>query len=81
MEHHNSKALEELRGMQNIEILEFPAEVTAELKKLTSIMLDEEAAANPDFKRVYDSYQLFRENYSKWTDVSEDAYQRSMHPE
>ncbi len=76
MEYHNSKALEELRKRQNIEIIEFPPAVLSELRSVTAQMLEREAAASSDFKRVYDSYQRFREEYVKWSEVSEDSYQR-----
>jgi len=78
MEYHNTKALQELRTRQNVEILEFPAEVIRELKALTVITLEEEAAKDADFKRVYDSYQQFRGEYAKWSEISEDAYNRSL---
>jgi len=78
MEYRNSKALQELRKRQNIEIAEFPADVSAELKRLTAKMLEQEAQASADFRRVYDNYQRFREEYAKWSEVSEDAYQRTL---
>jgi TRAP-type mannitol/chloroaromatic compound transport system substrate-binding protein len=78
MEFHNNKALEELRAKQNVEILEFPPTVLAELKRLTDAALEEEAARDADFKRVYDSYQQFRREYSAWAEVSEESYQRSL---
>jgi TRAP-type mannitol/chloroaromatic compound transport system substrate-binding protein len=30
----------------------------------------EEAAADPRFKRVYDHYAAFRENYASWREVA-----------
>jgi len=78
MEFHNNKALQELRTMQNVEILEFPPEVLLELKRITIASLQEEAANDPDFKRVYENYQQFRQEYAKWTEVSEDSYQKAL---
>jgi TRAP-type mannitol/chloroaromatic compound transport system substrate-binding protein len=78
MEFHNAESLKELRTKQNIEILEFPHEVTAELKRLAKEVLEEEAAADPEFKRIYDHYNTFRENYAGWTSISDESYQRAL---
>ncbi len=78
MEYHNQRALQELKQKKNIEILEFPPEVLAELKQLTGATLDEEAARSPDFKRVYDAYSAFRESYADWNRLSDEPYQRSL---
>ncbi|MGB1800802.1 MAG: TRAP transporter substrate-binding protein, partial [Gammaproteobacteria bacterium] len=78
MEFNNQQALTELRTKKNIQILEFPEEVLKEFKRLTKVTLDEEAAANPKFKRVYDAYETFRTNYQAWDELSEESYQKSL---
>jgi TRAP-type mannitol/chloroaromatic compound transport system substrate-binding protein len=78
MEYHNQLALIELRTKQNVQILEFPEEVLSKLKHLTRETLDEEAAASPAFKRVYDAYESFRASYEGWDELSEEAYQASL---
>lgn len=78
MEFHNQKALTELKAKKNIQILEFPEEVLKEFKRLTKETLDEEAAANPKFKRIYDAYETFRTHYQSWDELSEEAYQKSL---
>jgi TRAP-type mannitol/chloroaromatic compound transport system substrate-binding protein len=78
MEFHNQEALTELRTKQNVEILEFPEEVLKEFKRLTKETLDEEAAASPEFKRVYDAYEDFRVRYQAWDELSEESYQKSL---
>lgn len=78
MEFHNQQALVELKTKQNVQILEFPEEVLMELRRLTRETLDEEAAANPEFKRVYDAYEGFRDSYESWDELSEEAYQDSL---
>jgi TRAP-type mannitol/chloroaromatic compound transport system substrate-binding protein len=77
MEYHNSQALLELKEKKNIEVLEFPAEVMAELRKMTSLTLNEEAEKNPKFKRVYNEYKKFQDAYAQWSEMTEAAYQRS----
>lgn len=78
MEYRNQQALIELKTKQNVQIREFPKEVLSELKRLTKETLDEEAAANPEFKRVYDAYETFRANYAGWDALSEESYQASL---
>lgn len=78
MEYENTKALEQLRGKQNVEILPFPPEVLSELNRVATEVLAEEAAADPEFKRIYDDYLSFRDEYARWSDISEDTYQRSI---
>ena len=78
MEFHNQQALIELRTKQHVQILEFPEEVLRELKRLSKETLDEEAAANPEFKRVYDAYESFRISYENWDELSSEAYQDSL---
>ncbi len=77
MEYHNSQALLELKEKKNIEVLEFPAEVMAELRKMTSLTLNEEAEKNPKFKRIYNEYKKFQDAYAQWSEMTEAAYQRS----
>ena len=77
MEYLNTRALADLRSKQNIEVLEFPAEVMAELRKLTEVTLEEEANANPKFDKVYRAYKSFQDDYAKWGEMTEAAYQRS----
>jgi len=78
MEFHNQAALQELRQKNNIEVLEFPAEVLAELRKLTQETLEEEAAANANFKRVYDAYRSFADSYADWNAMTDESYQRAL---
>ncbi len=78
MEFHNQEALKELRTKQNVQIIEFPKEVLSEFKRLTKETLDEEAAANPKFKQVYDAYETFRDSYEGWDELSEESYQASL---
>ncbi len=78
MEYHNQQALKELRTKQNVQIIEFPKEVLSEFKRLTKETLDEEAATNPKFKRVYEAYETFRDSYEGWDELSEESYQASL---
>ena len=78
MEFQNQAALSELRSKQNVEVLEFPPEVLAELKRLTRETLDEEASKNPKFKKIYDAYTTFSKSYEDWSKMSDEAYQKAL---
>ena len=45
-------------------------------EQMTAKTLEEEASADEDFKRVYDSYRAFRKQYEDWSEISERSYQR-----
>ena len=75
---YNQQALNELKTKENIQILEFPAEVLLALKEATRETMEEEAAANPAFARVYESYKAFQASYEGWDALSEQSYQNSL---
>lgn len=74
MEQKNMSALKELQARDDIEIRRFPDDVLNRLQAMTQGTLDEEAAANPKFKKVYDAYEAFREQDDAWTAISEKSY-------
>jgi len=78
MEFQNQVALQELKQKKNVEVLEFPAEVLTELRKLTFETLEEEAAANEKFKRVYNAYKEFYLTYADWNAMTDESYQRAL---
>ncbi len=73
MEYHNSKALDELAMKKNVQVLPYPDDVLAELRKITQATLMAEAQRDADFKRVYASYEDFRALYRPWRNISEKA--------
>ena len=77
-EFQNSQALIEIRRKKNVELLLLPPAVLAELRRLTALTLDEEAAKNADFARVYAAYKKFRENYDDWNDIADKSYEKSL---
>ncbi len=77
-ESKNLDALNQLKQAYKVEVLEFPPEVLAELRRMTREVLAEEADKNSDFKRVYEAYEAFRQENDAWKAVSEYAYQRAL---
>jgi len=78
MEVRNAAALKELRSQGNVEVLEFPAEVLAELQRLTRAVLRAQAEDNPQFGRVYAAFERFRADLDDWDRISEGSYRRHL---
>lgn len=79
-ESKNSIGLERLRTefKGKVEILQFPAEVLRELKKLATEVVREESEKSPMAKKVYASVESFRRRISDWAVVSEAAYHQHV---
>jgi len=77
----NLNALRELLADKNVEVLAFPPDVLAELKRLTDEVLAEEMAKSKDFKRVYENFTAFAADNDVWNTISEISYYSATHPE
>ncbi len=77
-EANNLAALKKLKQEHNVQVLAFPDDVMKALRDFTKEALDEEAAKDADFKRVYEHYQAFMQDNEAWNLLSEAAYQRAM---
>ncbi|HEX23149.1 MAG TPA: ABC transporter substrate-binding protein [Chromatiales bacterium] len=76
-EARNMQALRRLKDEHKVQVLPFPDDVLAELHRLTGEVMDEEAAKNPAFKKVYENYRGFMADHDEWGQLSEAAYQRA----
>ncbi len=75
----NQEALQELKEKySHIEILEFPQEVMQEFQQLTNEVLEEQAANDPVFRKVYDNYKAFRDQNDEWDSLSDGAYRNAI---
>lgn len=74
----NHAALRKLRTEYKVEILEFPPDVLRALRRYTKEVLEEEAAKDATFKRVYAAYEEFRAQHDAWSEISEEAYARAL---
>jgi TRAP-type mannitol/chloroaromatic compound transport system substrate-binding protein len=72
----NALALRRLRTefKDRVEILPFPAEVMAGLKKLAAEVLREESQKSPMAKKVHAAYTEFQQLLEGWSRISEGAY-------
>ena len=60
-----------MREMQakGVQIKQWSPEIIAAFEKSWKEVAQEEAASNPNFKKVYESYSRFRSDYAVWRDV------------
>ncbi|HEC84437.1 MAG: ABC transporter substrate-binding protein [Candidatus Parabeggiatoa sp. nov. 2] len=76
----NIKALREIKAQGRVEVLPFPSEVLKELKRLTVETLDEKAAKEASFKKVYEAYKKFQADHAAWNAISDNAYSKALQP-
>jgi TRAP-type mannitol/chloroaromatic compound transport system substrate-binding protein len=62
------KAMKEMRDKHGVKIMRWSPEILAAYEKAWKEVVADESASNPNFKKVYDSYSAFRENYAIWRD-------------
>lgn len=62
-------ALKELTA-RGVQLRRWPAPMLVEFEKAWREVVAEESAKNPNFKRVYESYAMFRKNYATWKYIS-----------
>jgi len=70
----NRKALQTLVNEHGVELRKFPDGVLRKIKGLSDEVVAEIADADPQSKKVYQSFKSFRDNVMVWHDVSERAY-------
>ena len=74
----NLSALQTLKDKYNVKVEAFPKEVLDKLRGYTQEVLEEEAAKDATFKRVYDAYTVFMKNNDAWNAISEAAYAKAL---
>jgi TRAP-type mannitol/chloroaromatic compound transport system substrate-binding protein len=60
------KAMKELRDKHGVKLMRWPPEILRAMEKGWAEVAAEEAAKNPNFKRVHDSFVKFRTDYALW---------------
>jgi TRAP-type mannitol/chloroaromatic compound transport system substrate-binding protein len=60
------RAMKDMRDKHGVKIMRWSPEILQAYRKAWDEVVTEESAANPNFKRVYESYAQFRENYGLW---------------
>jgi len=70
-EANNASALRDLVDNSGVTAQVLPADVVAELRRVTDEVLAEGAAADPATKKVHDAYMAFKKEHDEWASVSE----------
>jgi len=63
------KAMREMQEKHGVQIKMWSPEIMAALQKAWNEVIAEESAANPQFKKVYESYSKFRADYAIWREA------------
>ncbi|MEZ5671610.1 MAG: hypothetical protein R3E08_04185 [Thiotrichaceae bacterium] len=74
----NVEALARLVNKQHVKLSAFPPTVLAELKKLTTQVLEEKATQDAMFSKVYHSYQQFQAKNIQWYKITEHVYYHAL---
>ena len=56
----------------------FSKAIMDEAYKISTAVMEEEAAKNAKFKKVYDPWKRFRQDQNMWASVSENAMQEYL---
>ena len=67
-----------MQADNSIEILEFPESVLTELRRLTALVIEEEASADTDFSKIFEAYRAFEEDYQTYRSVTEIPYRKTF---
>lgn len=78
IEAQNNLYLEKLVKEKNIEIRYFPDEVLDKLRGYTDEILAEITASDPFAKKVYESYNAFRNRAKNWAAVTEKVFYNKL---
>ena len=68
-EFQQTEALARIKA-DGVETHYWPNEILQGFHRAFQEVLEEQSAADADFKRVYDSYRTFRTNYAEWSRIS-----------
>lgn len=74
LEAKNAEFLEKIKSEGKVEIRKFPDEVIEQLRTYTDEVIAEFVASDATAKRVYDSFNAFRQKAKAWSDLTEKVY-------
>jgi TRAP-type mannitol/chloroaromatic compound transport system substrate-binding protein len=71
---NNSRALKELVEKQGVQIRKLPDEVLKRFYEISQQVYEQQAAKDPQFKKVYTSYKSFMDDAADYQKISEQTY-------
>ncbi|WP_078083177.1 TRAP transporter substrate-binding protein [Microbulbifer mangrovi] len=73
----NNRALKELVEEHGVELRKLPDDVIAHLKKINTQIMQQTAARDPQFNRIYRAFQEFESQVIPYHRISEEAYYKT----
>lgn len=70
----NAKALETLQREHGISPRFFSQDIMVEIGRLCEEVVQELGTSDPQTRRIYESYKAARDQYAKWTEMSDGRY-------
>lgn len=70
----NAKALDTLKREHGISPRFFSQEIMVEIGRLCEEVVEELGTSDPQTRRIYESYKSARDQYAKWTEMSDGRY-------
>ena len=70
----NSRALKELVENQSVQVRKLPDEVLQRFYEISQQVYEQQAAKDPQFKKVYESYSSFMKDSAAYQKISEQTY-------
>ena len=70
----NSSALKTLVGEHKVQLKRFPDEVLRQLGQVSKEVVEALAAKDPAAKKIYESFNGFRQSALSWTQIGEEGY-------
>lgn len=77
----NTEYLIKLQEESDVEVTRFPDDVLNTFKRYTNEVINEIIETDPMSKKVYESYNQFRKNYTQWSDISELVFYSAIMPQ
>jgi TRAP-type mannitol/chloroaromatic compound transport system substrate-binding protein len=73
----NNDAMRTLKEKHGVDMRPLPADVMDGLRRASIEVMQEQSAADPDFKKVYESYKNFQDGVSQYHQISEEEYYKN----
>ena len=73
----NNEAMRTLKNKHKVDMRPLPKDVMSALKQASVQVMQEQSAADPMFKKVYDSYSAFQEKAMEYHQISEVEYYKN----
>ena len=73
----NNEAMQALINKHGVDMRPLPQDVMEGLRQASMEVMQEQAAADPMFKKVYESYKNFQDGVSRYHQISEEEYYKN----